>query len=228
MDTSLRRRKSAKAASDSIADQLDSDSLSGNSSISDGEQRRPFVKRKYGKRMKSQRKSISEKGGPHSVNLKTLESMSQSSSKDIPPNDSSISLQAYTSQSTEPLEATATAAPIPSDLDDLSDLTSLSSDESSTPDLTTTKAKDVPKPRSTATPKASTSKSTKAKASSKWKEPDVGSYVWVLIDPETQRAYDEGKHKDDGVERVWWPGKVSFPAPYITITSTLEITGKTS
>lgn len=54
-----------------------------------------------------------------------------------------------------------------------------------------------------------------------WTSQDLGSYVWVLIEPTTARVIDLDKdQKRQDEYRMWWPGKVgnSFSsAAYIDI-----------
>ena len=43
-----------------------------------------------------------------------------------------------------------------------------------------------------------------------WSVKQLGSYVWVLVEPVGTTVFDPALHEDDGKERVWWPGKVRF------------------
>ena len=39
-----------------------------------------------------------------------------------------------------------------------------------------------------------------------WSVTDLGSYVWVLLEPKSNRVYNPDR--DDCKERLWWPAKV--------------------
>ena len=100
-----------------------------------------------------------------------------------------------------------------------SDLTPLSSSESEprspSPDIIIlndiyTKTPTQPNPPhaiSLATHLAVTSKKTRNEPL--WSLSGLGTYVWVLIEPNSWRVFDENEEGEDGKERVWWPGKVS-------------------
>ncbi|KAF4614924.1 hypothetical protein D9613_002583 [Agrocybe pediades] len=207
MSSSSRRRQSAVEASDAIANQLDSDSDSELST--DSLDAVPPARTTY-----SSKKKYAKKTSPAVV-----ANGSKSSGEDAihasQPSTSSVRLGEpsflATSPSKEPTPPRDIGGPFTqmSDLFDLSDLTSLSSDESTS--HTTTKKKNTTssKPRRVETASASTTKPRKVKQTLGWKAPDVGSYVWVLIEPKTQKAYDQAVDEKDEVEHVWWPAKVT-------------------
>jgi hypothetical protein len=41
-----------------------------------------------------------------------------------------------------------------------------------------------------------------------WSVADLGSYVWVLLEPKSNRVYNPDRDEDDCKERLWWPAKV--------------------
>lgn len=41
-----------------------------------------------------------------------------------------------------------------------------------------------------------------------WSVNDLGSYVWVLLEPKSNRVYDPDRDENDFKERLWWPAKV--------------------
>lgn len=41
-----------------------------------------------------------------------------------------------------------------------------------------------------------------------WSANDLGSYVWVLLEPKSNRVYDPDRDENDCKERLWWPAKV--------------------
>ena len=41
-----------------------------------------------------------------------------------------------------------------------------------------------------------------------WSANDLGSYVWVLLEPKSSRVYDPDRDGNDSEERIWWPAKV--------------------
>ena len=41
-----------------------------------------------------------------------------------------------------------------------------------------------------------------------WSVNDLGSYVWVLLEPKSNRVYNPDRVEDDFKERLWWPAKV--------------------
>jgi hypothetical protein len=41
-----------------------------------------------------------------------------------------------------------------------------------------------------------------------WSANDLGSYVWVLLEPKSNRVYDPDRDNNDSKERLWWPAKV--------------------
>ena len=41
-----------------------------------------------------------------------------------------------------------------------------------------------------------------------WSVNDLGSYVWVLLEPKSNRVYDPDRDENDCKERLWWPAKV--------------------
>ena len=51
-----------------------------------------------------------------------------------------------------------------------------------------------------------------------WSVNDLGSYVWVLLEPKSNRVYDPDRDENDFKERLWWPAKVCV------CTSILEMT----
>lgn len=43
-----------------------------------------------------------------------------------------------------------------------------------------------------------------------WTSQNLGSYVWVLIEPTVVRVVDPNKDQSQDEYRIWWPGKVSY------------------
>ncbi|KAF9479266.1 hypothetical protein BDN70DRAFT_993562 [Pholiota conissans] len=41
-----------------------------------------------------------------------------------------------------------------------------------------------------------------------WSLAMLRTYVWVLIEPRTWRVYNEEDEEEDGIEGIWWPGKI--------------------
>ena len=41
-----------------------------------------------------------------------------------------------------------------------------------------------------------------------WSVNDLGSYVWVLLEPKSNRVYNPDRVENDCKERLWWPAKV--------------------
>jgi hypothetical protein len=41
-----------------------------------------------------------------------------------------------------------------------------------------------------------------------WSVNDLGSYVWVLLEPKSNRVYNPDRDEDDCKEWLWWPAKV--------------------
>ena len=41
-----------------------------------------------------------------------------------------------------------------------------------------------------------------------WSVNDLGSYVWVLLEPRSNRVYNPDRDESDCKERLWWPAKV--------------------
>ena len=41
-----------------------------------------------------------------------------------------------------------------------------------------------------------------------WSINDLGSYVWVLLEPKSNRVYNPERDENDWKERLWWPAKV--------------------
>ena len=41
-----------------------------------------------------------------------------------------------------------------------------------------------------------------------WSEKDLGSYVWVLLEPKSNRVYYSNRDENDCKEWLWWPAKV--------------------
>lgn len=41
-----------------------------------------------------------------------------------------------------------------------------------------------------------------------WSANNLGSYVWVFLEPKSNRVYDPDRDKNDLKARLWWPAKV--------------------
>ena len=41
-----------------------------------------------------------------------------------------------------------------------------------------------------------------------WSVNDLGSYVWVLLEPKSNRVYNPDREENDCKVRLWWPAKV--------------------
>jgi hypothetical protein len=41
-----------------------------------------------------------------------------------------------------------------------------------------------------------------------WSANNLGSYVWVFLEPKSNRVYDPDRDENDFKERLWWPAKV--------------------
>jgi hypothetical protein len=42
-----------------------------------------------------------------------------------------------------------------------------------------------------------------------WSIDNLGSYVWVLLEPKSNRVYNPDRDEIDCIDRLWWPAKVS-------------------
>lgn len=99
---------------------------------------------------------------------------------------------------------------------DLSDLTSLSSStRSSSPSMASPVDSDAPKPPLCTPPKvvplpAGLNKYGQLSELNEptWSANDLDSYVWVLLDPKSNRVYDPDRDENECKDRLWWPAKV--------------------
>ncbi|KAF8969590.1 hypothetical protein BDZ97DRAFT_1794071 [Flammula alnicola] len=238
-DGVLPRRNSAKRATATFAGQLHSDSADSPRGGSESEAEsstwkgRAAVKEKYGKRAKMRKRSVSVK---EAVGQESNKIRFPSPSEDLvaPRPKSRPSAPVPTSTSEQPPRPRprprpivkrppppppVTAPPPPREESDLSDLTPLSSDErSSSSEVVSTKDTQNPllflSAPAPLTSRLSHNSHFNPQAQRKelvWTVATLTTYVWVLIEPQSSRVYDQEEDGDDNMEGLWWPGKITSP-----------------
>lgn len=210
-DSVPRRRVSALKAAASFAHQLDSDEDSDleekglKDKVLSMRQERAEVKARYGKN-KFRAKVLSINGSPTKSHYGS-EAAVVSTTSVVVSSSSHRPDPLPTDKKSLPYLATDPSLIAESDA---SDLTSLPSSTTSPID------NDVPRPPLCTPPNVVPSAARRGLEyghlaelnEPAWSVNDLGSYVWVLLEPKSNRVYNPDRDENDCKERLWWPAKV--------------------
>ena len=208
----LPRRVSASKAAASFAHQLDSDESSDlevnedvtikDKLLASVRKERAEVKVQYGKN--KFRARASSLNGPPTTHraVDTMSTTSAVASSSHRPGPLQIDKKGLLYLSTDPLLITES---------DTSDLTDLSPSPTTSPI-----ANLMPRPTLYTPPKVVPLAARRGfeygqiseLSEPAWSVNDLGSYVWVLLEPKSNRVYNPDRDESDCKERLWWPAKV--------------------